>query len=177
MIHLRPEYLSQKLSKRCDDRHQSTTSQALSWRTMKKNPVLENTRSTFFSHWSPRYFIVTIRMCGMYCFVLQNSRASLDSDAWGNKQYMSSSRVASNTASSKRIQITFYNWWISLITLFLRCWLWWGSRKIIDHCRYVSVRTSEMFQHIAGVSSSVCVTPWEPWEEIELGFLSPVHQR
>ena len=38
----------------------------------------------------------------------------------------------------------------------------------------VSVRTSEMLQHIAGVSSSVCVTPGK---EIELGFLSPVHQR
>ena len=36
---------------------------------------------------------------------------------------------------------------------------------------FVSVRTSEMLQHIAGVSSSVCVTPGK---EIELRFLSPV---
>ena len=109
-----------------NDRHQSTTSQ-----DNEKYPVLENTRSKFFFHWSPKYFyshypnVLDVLLCPPELACITRQRC----------MRMFSSRVASNTASTRGIQITFYNWLLSLMTLFLRCWLWWGSRKIIDHCR------------------------------------------
>ena len=100
-------------------------------RQWKISCLRKRTFNFFFFHWSPRYFyshypnVLDVLLCPPELACITRQRC----------MRMFSSRVASNTASTRGIQITFYNWLLSLMTLFLRCWLWWGSRKIIDHCR------------------------------------------